>query len=101
MTRLLAALLLALSWPAQAQQPACDGYDNIRRTLNRDYGENVVGRGTTTGGRLVEIIASKDGETWSLVIKSPYSVNGQKATCMIGSGEDWEAIEWQAPKNPE
>lgn len=40
--------------------------------------------GITNNGGVMEILTSKDGETWTLLITMP---NGM--ACMMATGEDW------------
>ncbi len=55
--------------------------------LKRDYAETPVGHGLTNANdRLIELFASKDGETWTLLLTYP---NGQ--SCAFIAGHDWRA----------
>ena len=44
--------------------------------------------GITSGGRLVELLRTKDGMTWTLIVTAP---NGM--ACLIASGESWQIVE--------
>jgi len=88
MRHILAALFAAcLSLPSHAQQ-ACGPYDALREGLERQYSEVVVGRGVGEGGMLMELFASADGKSWTLIIVHP---NGM--ACFAASGGDWQPVE--------
>ena len=53
--------------------------------LADDYSETPVAHGLTNANdRLIELFASKDGETWTLIITYP---DGQ--SCFITAGHNW------------
>lgn len=86
----IAALALAtavFSWPAMAQLPACTEWAEVLDHLADKYSEVPAERGITTNGWVVDLVASKGGKTWTLVVTLP---NGR--TCMMAAGENWETI---------
>jgi len=53
--------------------------------LAEGYSEAPIGHGLTNANdRLIELFASKDGKTWTLIITYP---NGQ--SCSIIAGHNW------------
>ena len=60
--------------------------DEMLSTLERDYGEVPVAHGTA-GNRLVEMTASPDGRTWSLIVTWP-----EGGSCIFAAGQDWEVF---------
>ena len=48
--------------------------------------------GLASSGGVVEVVASEDGTSWSIIVTLPGGV-----TCLVASGEDWETIERRAP----
>ena len=53
--------------------------------LNGRYSEQPVSAGLETGGRLLELFTTEDGETWTLVMTSP---NGM--ACAVATGIGWQ-----------
>ncbi len=52
--------------------------------LGQRFAEMSVARGLSANGRMVEIYATDDGATWTMVITTP---EGQ--SCVVASGEAW------------
>jgi phage/plasmid primase-like uncharacterized protein len=77
--------------PAWAQ--LCQPNHKLRAYLETKYREQVTAYGVTNNGNLLEILTSKDGETWSLVLLQP---NGK--ACLLAAGEGWRLLK---PKGPE
>jgi hypothetical protein len=76
-------LLLAVRPPASAQE-ACMDHSELSSMLGQRFAEKSVARGLDANGRMVEIYATDDGATWSMVITTP---EGQ--SCVVASGEAW------------
>jgi hypothetical protein len=81
-----AALII---WLAVGVEPAlaapqCDQRGNVLRGFAEKYREAPVALGVTSGGNLIEVLATGDGATWSLIITDP-----QGLTCLVASGEGW------------
>ncbi len=97
---LLALGALALgAGPASAQgAPAlCSAHDGLLSQLERKYGEVPVAVGVAggvAGGALVELLTTKDGMTWTIILTSP-----QGLSCLIASGEGWRPLV-PAPSGP-
>lgn len=53
--------------------------------LEARYGELSAGVGLNSDGRLTELLTSKDGATWTLIVTSPNGVS-----CLVASGESWQ-----------
>lgn len=82
----LALLLLLVSSPVTAQ-PACGAYDDLILTLRTDYEEESRFVGLLSGARgVVEIYASPEGRTWSLIITG-LDQFGRKMACLIYAGD--------------
>ncbi len=86
---LLAAGVLPLgSGPAFGQGTAqvCAARDGLLTQLEQKYGEVPVAIGVADG-RLVELLTTKDGMTWTIILTSPKGVS-----CLIASGEGWRPL---------
>ncbi len=96
MWRTIATVACLSLWGASstlAQPVPCAPRDTLLTVLEQKYGEvpvavGVTGTGVgTSGGALVELLTSKGGTTWTLILTMP---NGQ--TCLIASGEGWRKL---------
>lgn len=80
------SVMLAAS-PAAAQQPACTERSSVLNHLSSRYSETPVAMGVANNGGMIEILSSKSGKSWTIILTMP---NGM--TCMIAAGENWEAL---------
>jgi hypothetical protein len=88
---LATALILPLSGtPAEAQQ-LCSERGKVIGQFSKVYKETPVAGGLTRDGRLIEILSTGDGSTWTIVISES---NGD--TCVIMAGEGWRALKYKA-----
>ena len=82
-------ILLALLAPSIAfAQPACLPHGKMVDLLDGQYSEQRVSAGLETGGRLIEVFATADGGTWTMVMTTPNGV-----TCVIAAGLEWQDVE--------
>ena len=84
------AITFLLGAPALAQV-ACGDHGKMVGYLDRDYKEARSGIGLTSNGAVIELYTARAG-SWTLLITKPGG-----ATCMIGSGEAWEAQRKPSP----
>lgn len=87
--------LLLWSQTAAAQQPACTDRSDVLSHLSSEYSEAPVAMGIANNGGVVEILSSKTGTSWTIILTMP---NGM--TCMIAAGEHWESIPSMATLGP-
>ena len=78
----LALVLALLAAPATAAPILCTRSDVAKDLLDR-YGEHLMFQGVTNGNNLIELYASRDGGTWTIVRKR----NG--INCLMLFGSDW------------
>ena len=91
-----AVFVAAVLWAApMLASPFCKERTAALEFLARKYGEIPVGMGVDSAGRLLEILASKDGKTWTIIVTRP----GQKS-CIVASGQGWTTIPFNL-KDPE
>ena len=88
-------LVTALAQPAAAQQPACTKRADVISHLSKKYSENPVSIGLANNGGVIEVLSSKQGSSWTIIITMP---NGM--TCMIAAGENWEDVPKVAKVDP-
>lgn len=73
--------------PALALHPCGPRSAFIERLWDK-YAETLVEQGLTNpNDQLLELFASKDGETWTLLLTFP---NGK--SCIIADGKNWRAV---------
>lgn len=89
MIRVLIALLLLAS-PALAE-PNCIPRERAVRELHTKYSETAVAMGISNSGAVVELFATENGSTWTVIVTLPSGL-----TCALSAGEDWETL----PKQP-
>jgi len=58
--------------------------------LKEKYDERPLAFGLNRDGRLLELFATPDGKTWTLLITNPRGLS-----CVVTSGENWQRM---APK---
>ena len=88
MLRIFGAALLAavLSFAAHAQT-LCGSREAVLRQLAAEYQEAPAGIGLSSTGNVVELLTSAAG-TWTLIVTPPAGL-----TCLMGTGEGWQAVE--------
>jgi len=64
----------------------------LTRYLAQRYAETRVARGLSSNGRMIEVFASGDGATWTMVVTTP-----QGHSCIVASGEGWTGMLQRAP----
>ena len=55
--------------------------------LGKNYSEIPVATGLTNNGAVLEVLSSKTGKNWTIMVTLP---NG--TACMIAAGQNWEKI---------
>lgn len=81
----LAAMLNFI--PAAHAEPQCNTRDSVLSQLKEKYNEVPVNLGVTHNGGLIEVIASPEGKSWSILITSP-----QGMSCLVAAGEGWRML---------
>jgi len=77
---------------AQAQPASCAARASVIERLQTTFGESRQGMGLGQNNAVVEIFASADTGTWTILVTLP---NGM--SCLIAAGESWERIAEQLP----
>lgn len=81
---IVTGLLASANAQAPAQQNCAMRLDVVSQLAER-YSEAPVAIGLTDSGQLLEIFASKTGETFTVVLTMPNGV-----TCLVTSGQEWQ-----------
>ena len=83
--------LVVLFLPASAMaQAACNHYEVIATLLAKKYHEAPIGRSVNRSGSMIELFASEDRSTWTIVV-----TNSTKRACAVNSGDNWQEIPFQ------
>ena len=80
---------------AQTTQMICGEGKEIRSALWSMHHEQERGGGLSDNGGLVQLFATKDGSTWTLLLTPPGG-----PTCLLGSGKDWFDYEAKVEGQP-
>lgn len=88
LVRAAVAIGLAATTPpaeAQAAREFCASHDEVVQRLHDRFGETLRSAGLHRDDRLVEVYASEDTGTWTILVTRPDGVS-----CLLASGELWE-----------
>ena len=93
------ALLLALGAASLASNAGaaglwCGDRAGIVKSLASKYGEAPVSMGVAANGSLLQVLASPDGETWTVLLIRPSGI-----ACIMATGENWGAADPSPPGN--
>lgn len=80
------AAMLATTGQAAAQN-LCMPRDKIIEVLNSRYAEEPISRGLASGGQMVEVFSSPDGDTWTLLLTAP-----DGTSCLMAEGQGWSSL---------
>ncbi len=84
----VAALTVGPVFSAHAQQaPACIKRADLLQHLAKQYQEAPAAVGLADNGSLLEVFASKSGETWTVTVTMPNGIS-----CMIATGQQWQDL---------
>ena len=61
--------------------------DKIIEELKTRYAEKPVSRGLASGGQMVEVFSSPEGDTWTLLLTAPDGIS-----CMMAEGQGWSSL---------
>ncbi len=85
-TAILATVLVAAT-AAAASQSGCAPRADILERFAAQYDEVPVAAGITAAALLVEVLASADGASWTIIATSSDGVS-----CLIAAGEGWRSV---------
>ncbi|MEM6744592.1 MAG: hypothetical protein AAF676_12765 [Pseudomonadota bacterium] len=96
---LLGGLLSAavFATPVEAQVPGgptvCGQRDKLVQRLEVEFGETRQGFGLQRGSSIVEVFASSESGSWTILVTRPTGV-----ACMVAAGQNWAATPDEAKK---
>ena len=80
-------LLWVAAVPAQGQQIVCHDRADTLDYLRQNYAEAPIALGLANNGGVIEVLASPDGKSWTILITSPDGM-----ICPLASGVGWETV---------
>lgn len=83
MIRLAMAALIALIGISPAHGGSCGPRDKVLGLLGEGFEERPTAIGLTASG-VLELLRSKDGDTWTIIVTDP-----EGNACVVASGEAW------------
>lgn len=84
--RILILAIVLLAAPAAAQSP-CGPRQALLDGLAESYAEHVVAQALTEEGRMLELLSSPDGATWTALVTA---ADGR--TCVVASGRHFDLV---------
>jgi hypothetical protein len=94
-TSLLTVSIALAALPAAAAERACPQHQAVIDELRVKYDEAPVAMGLASNGGVIEVFATGEGSTWTILITMP-----DGSTCMVATGQAWETLPI-APLGPE
>lgn len=91
-----AALILSvLTQPVAAEPPSCTQRTDVVDHLASEYAEVPVAMGLVSNGSVIEVLSSRTGESWTIIVTMPTGTS-----CMVAAGENWETVPRLASLGP-
>ena len=70
-----------------AQPRTCADHGEALAHLLKKYSEAPVAMGLASNGGVLEVLSSKTGTSWTIIVTMPNGVS-----CMLATGVDWESL---------
>ena len=67
--------------------PVCASDEAVSKELESRYGEVPVARGLASDGKLLQVFASEDGISWTVVLTRPDGIS-----CIAATGRYWQTV---------
>lgn len=90
MVHLGVAALLAAGPQALPVEVVCAPREALLTSLSREYSEAPQAVGLANNGSVVELLSTRDGKTWTLLMTQP-----DGTSCVIAAGEAWDLLPQQ------
>ncbi len=94
MIRILAFVgvcIAALPGAASAQE-SCTTRHEVGSYLLSEFSEAPVALGVANNGSLIEVFASSDRTTWTIMLTQP-----DGTSCLVAAGQSWESLPQVVP----
>jgi len=90
----LGAILLATQ-SLRAQEAGCGAREMIVERLSRDYGESRQSLGVVGGRQVLELFASQETGSWTILLTAPDGI-----ACLVAVGERFHRFDPVPPGEP-
>lgn len=90
---MLEALVMLVA--AQPTESVCAEREALMTSLSREYSEAPNAVGLANNGSVVELLTSRDGRTWTLLMTRP-----DGTSCVVAAGEAWDQMPQVASGEP-
>ena len=82
-----AGVAIIVSQGAAWAEPQCSPRQVVIDYLLAEFQEQPVGAGVANNGGVVEVLASPNGATWTILVTRADGVS-----CMMAAGRDWQVL---------
>ena len=89
----MAVALLGAPLGASAQQASCAKRDMIVERLATKYGESRQSAGLNQNNGMVEVFASDETGTWTILVTMPNGIS-----CLMAAGKAWQGVAEAEPQ---
>lgn len=73
------------------QQMLCNKRSEVMKNLSANYREAPTALGMASNGGVLEVMTSKDGKTWTVLLTKP-----DGTSCLVAMGNSWENVKFMA-----
>jgi len=87
LTGLMTVPAMAAEGESQSQQTLCNKRSEVMKNLSANYNEAPAALGMASNGGVLEVMTSKDGKTWTVLLTTP---DGN--SCLVAMGNSWESV---------
>jgi len=71
---------------AAAERLPCHDYQTIVETLDKRYGETPASLGLQTNGNMLQVFASSESGSWTILSVAPSGIG-----CIVAAGRHWQS----------
>ncbi|MEC9345168.1 MAG: hypothetical protein VYB54_03005 [Pseudomonadota bacterium] len=90
---LAATASVALFSATAMAQMACTARPDVLGKLARTYSEAPVAMGLAANGAIIEVLSSKEGQSWTIILTRPDGLS-----CVMAAGESWQPVDFSLAK---
>jgi len=76
---------------ASTQQMLCNKRSEVMKNLSANYREAPTALGMASNGGVLEVMTSRDGKTWTVLLTKP-----DGTSCLVAMGNSWETVKYIA-----
>ena len=76
---------------ATTQKMLCNKRSEVMKNLSANYKEAPTALGVASDGGVLEVMTSKDGNTWTILLTKT-----DGTSCLVAMGNSWESVKYLA-----